>query len=148
MNARKVLTAIITVLISVAVGSALVIAALSVSVKDHKSETVAQTATEIVGTYEIHDIHDESIPANIKTITVYLNDSPEGYPYWFGPIDMDACEAGRTWYSEAYSQSDEKTKKFQCYPETGKIGFYMKNGDSYIFVDATSKEGSRKIQVS
>lgn len=148
MNASKVLTAIVTVLISVVVASALVIAALSVSVKGHKSETVTKSVTETVGTYEIQDIHDESIPANIKTIVVYLNDSPEGYPYWFGPIDMDACEAGREWYSEAYSQSDEKTKKFQCFPETGKIGFYMKNGNGYIFVDATPKEGSRKIQVS
>lgn len=148
MNASKLLTSIVTVLISVAVGSALVIAALSVSVKDHKSEITTQTATETVGTYEIQDIHDESIPANIKTITVYLNDSPEGYPYWFGPIDMDACEAGYELYSEAYSQSDEKTKKFQCFPETGKIGFYMKNGDRYIFVDTVAKEGSRKLQVS
>lgn len=109
-------------------------------------DTIDTTPVEIVGTYEVRDLHDESIPANIKVIAIYLNNNPKERLYWYGTLNIDACKAGDSWTSTAYNTSDEKHKQFECYPDTGEIGFYMKKGDTKVFVKVEPEHSSRNLQ--
>lgn len=93
-------------------------------------DTIDTTPVEIVGTYEVRDLHDESIPANIKVIAIYLNNNPKERLYWYGTLNIDACKAGDSWTSTAYNTSDEKHKQFECYPDTGEI--YNVVNEKYI----------------
>lgn len=110
------------------------------------TDTTDPTPVEVVGTYEVRDLHDETIPANVKVIVIFLKDSPKEYPYWYGTLDVDACKAGDPWTSTAYNMSDEEHKQFKCYPDTGEVGFYMKTSDSYTFVKAEPEHNSRNLQ--
>lgn len=102
---------------------------------------------ETVGTYEVDNVKIDATGENADTITVYLQDNPIKYPYWYGSLDVDSCKAGISWRSTAFNQSDEKTKQFRCFPDNGDVSFYMRNGDAYVLVKATPKDGSRNLQL-
>lgn len=137
---------LLTILIAIAAVIALI---FSISYGFRKSsEPVDLYEIETVGKYTITDIYNDSVPKGTKGIVIFLKGNDQKYPYWFGSLDVKSCEVGTMWTSTAFNQSDEKTKRFRCYPETGDISFYMRNGDTYVLVKATPKHISRKIQLT